>query len=293
MKLASYRDGSRDGQLVVVSRDLASAHYATGIAGRLQQVLDDWNFLSPQLEELSQTLNHGRARHAFAFDPRLCMAPLPRAFLWVEARQTPGAPEGAPPRLVHGRSDALLGPRDPIHLPADDGTQPAPVNELDAVGQVAVVCGDLARGSEPASALEAVRLLVLANSIRPMADGDVAPSIALSPVAVTPDELGQAWACGRVQLNLERLRNGKRLGLCDLGADLPWHAGDLLTRLTRHRRLGAGSIVGLGATHREPAGSSDARGVALAIGDGLQLEVKGRDGQSVFGSIEQRVEQGD
>ena len=83
MKLATYKDGSRDGQLVVVSRDLSQAHYANGIATRLQQVLDDWNFLSPQLEELYTTLNHGRARHAFAFDPKLCMAPLPRAYQWL------------------------------------------------------------------------------------------------------------------------------------------------------------------------------------------------------------------
>ena len=84
MKLATYNDGSRDGQLVVVSRDLASAHYASGTATRLQQVLDDWNFLSPQLEELSQTLNHGKARHAFAFDPAMCKAPLPRACQWAD-----------------------------------------------------------------------------------------------------------------------------------------------------------------------------------------------------------------
>ena len=83
MKLASYKDGSRDGQLVVVSRDLSQAHFASGIATRLQQVLDDWGFLSPQLEDVYTTLNHGRARHAFAFDPKLCMAPLPRAYQWA------------------------------------------------------------------------------------------------------------------------------------------------------------------------------------------------------------------
>ncbi len=84
MKLATYKDGSRDGQLVVVSRDLLSAHHTTGIATRLQQVLDDWNFLSPQLEDLYQTLNQGKPRHAFAFDPRQCMAPLPRAYQWAD-----------------------------------------------------------------------------------------------------------------------------------------------------------------------------------------------------------------
>ena len=84
MKLATYKDGSRDGQLVVVSRDLGMAHYATGIADTLQQVLDDWNFLSPQLEDLYQTLNSGKARHAFPFDPHNCMAPLPRAYQWAD-----------------------------------------------------------------------------------------------------------------------------------------------------------------------------------------------------------------
>ena len=89
MKLATYKDGSRDGQLIVVARDLQTAHFATGIATRLQQVLDDWNFLSPQLEDLYQTLNHGKARHAFAFDPRLCMAPLPRAYQWADGSAYP------------------------------------------------------------------------------------------------------------------------------------------------------------------------------------------------------------
>ncbi|MFM2427915.1 MAG: hypothetical protein RL707_1742, partial [Pseudomonadota bacterium] len=79
MKLATYKDGTRDGQLLVVSRDLSTAHYATGIATRLQQVLDDWGFMAPQLQDLYETLNNGKARHAFAFDPARCMAPLPRA----------------------------------------------------------------------------------------------------------------------------------------------------------------------------------------------------------------------
>src|SRR5919206_2782818 len=106
MKLASYKDGSRDGQLVVVSRDLGTAHYATGIATRMQQVLDDWNFLSPQLEDLYQTLNHGRARHAFAFDPRQCAAPLPRAFQRVGVVAEPGS-DPTEPVLYQGASDDL------------------------------------------------------------------------------------------------------------------------------------------------------------------------------------------
>ncbi|MBA4006985.1 MAG: fumarylacetoacetate hydrolase, partial [Delftia sp.] len=84
MKLATYKDGSRDGQLVVVSRDLSQAHYATGIASRLQQVLDDWSYMAPQLQDLYHLLNSGKAVHAFAFDPRQCMAPLPRAYQWAD-----------------------------------------------------------------------------------------------------------------------------------------------------------------------------------------------------------------
>lgn len=304
MKLASYKDGSRDGQLVVVSRDLSLAHYATGIATRLQQVLDDWNFLSPQLEELSQSINHGKARHAFAFDPRLCLAPLPRAYLWAEARRADATPGEAVPRLLAGRSDALLGPHDPIRL-APARADGSPAIELDFSGQVGLVCGDLARGSEPAAALESVRLLVLANSLHALADDAPAIAVGLAPVAVTPDELGPAWQRGRVQLKLELMRNGKRFGLCDLGEDLAWSPGDLLAALACHRALGAGSIVGCGA--RTPADGSrgdasigarrhrdaTARSPALQPGDSLHLEVKGRDGQSLFGAIGQTVVQGD
>src|SRR5689334_16297271 len=133
MKLASYKDGSRDGQLVVVSRDLATAHYATGIATRLQQVLDDWSFLSPQLEDLYTTVNHGRARHAFPFDPKMCMAPLPRAYQWadgsafishvalVRKARNAEVPESfyTDPLMYQGGSDDFLGPCDDIVVPSE------------------------------------------------------------------------------------------------------------------------------------------------------------------------------
>ena len=126
MKLATYKDGSRDGQLVVVSRDLSTAHYATGIAARLQQVLDDWNFLSPQLQDLYETLNQGKARHAFPFDPAQCMAPLPRAYQWadgsayinhvelVRLARNSTVPENyyTEPLMYQGGSDDFLGPRE-------------------------------------------------------------------------------------------------------------------------------------------------------------------------------------
>src|SRR4029078_6599097 len=133
MKLATYRDGSRDGQLVMVSRDLQSAHYATGIAHRLQQVLDDWNFLAPQLQDLYDSLNPGKARHAFPFDPAQCMAPLPRAYQWadgsaylnheelVRKARNAEVPESfyADPLIYQGGSDDFIGPCEPIVVPSE------------------------------------------------------------------------------------------------------------------------------------------------------------------------------
>ncbi|MDP1792096.1 MAG: fumarylacetoacetate hydrolase family protein, partial [Methylibium sp.] len=150
MKLATYKDGSRDGQLVVVSRDLTTAHYASGIASRLQQVLDDWNFLSPQLQDLYETLNQGKTRHAFAFEPAQCMAPLPRACQWADGsayinhvelvRKARGAevPERfyTDPLMYPGGSDDLLGPRDDIVVPSEK-------LGIDFESEVAVITGDL------------------------------------------------------------------------------------------------------------------------------------------------------
>src|SRR5688572_23095378 len=154
MKLASYKDGSRDGQLVVVSRDLSMAHYANGIATRLQQVLDDWNFLSPQLEDLYTSLNHGRARHAFPFDPQMCMAPLPRAYQWadgsaylnhvelVRKARNAEVPESfyTDPLMYQGGSDDFLGPCDDIVVPSEK-------MGIDFEAEIAVVTGDVPMGS--------------------------------------------------------------------------------------------------------------------------------------------------
>ena len=150
MKLATYKDGSRDGQLVVVSRDLSTAHYATGIAHHLQQVLDDWNFLSPQLQDLYVTLNQGKARHAFPFDPALCMAPLPRAYQWADgsayinhvelvrlARKAEvPANYYTEPLMYQGGSDDFLGPRDDVVCVSED-------HGIDFEAEVAVVTADV------------------------------------------------------------------------------------------------------------------------------------------------------
>jgi fumarylacetoacetate (FAA) hydrolase len=306
MKLATYHDGSRDGQLIVVSRDLALAHYASGIATRLQQVLDDWNFMSPQLEELSQTLNHGKARHAFAFEPAKCLAPLPRAFRWAVGNAYVEQPDA---RLVDAAADRLLGPQDAI-VCAESGL------DLDFEAGLAVVTGDVPAGATPEAALEGVRLLLLANDLhlRARADhpgpGASRFATAFGPVAVTPDELGPAWSGGRVHLKLDVAVNGKRFGLVDAGAEMRVHFGELIARLARNRALSAGSLVGSGPVHNaDPsrgfasiavkwemaAGTgADADGATpgagfMKPGDTLRIDLRGSDGNSVFGAIEQRV----
>lgn len=325
MKLSSYKDGSRDGQLVVVSRDLATAHYATGIATRLQQVLDDWNFMSPQLQDMSDALNAGRARHAFPFEPARCLAPLPRAYqrLVGAAYPNPAEPAGAadggdgPLCVRQGASDALLGARDPIVL-ADEA------QDADFGAGLAAVTGDVPVGATPEQGLEAVRLLMLANdvSLRALAATEAetgpgllqgVPAAAFSPVAVTPDELGAAWQDGRVQLTLQVSWNGRKVGLCETGPEMRWHFGELIAHAARTRRLGAGTIVGSGIVGNRPveAGGrrewprghgciADKRAMEalldgapttdyLRFGDVVRVEMKGRDGRSLFGAIEQQV----
>jgi len=277
MKLATYKDGSRDGQLVVVSRDLCQAHFAAGIATRLQQVLDDWNFRSPQLEDLYRSLNHGKPRHAFAFEPARCMAPLPRAGRWVRAAV---GPDGEP-ALHDGASDHLLGACDDIPLP----TAMAP----DFEAGLAVITGDLRAGSAPAQALEAVRLLVLANELVLRQGGD-RPATAFSPVAVTPDELGEAWAGGRVHLTLQVSWNGQRVAPGD-AADSGPHVGELLARAARWRHLRAGCIVGAMVHQRatEPHDGGMPSPGWLQPDDQLRIEMKSRDGHSLFGAIDHHV----
>jgi fumarylacetoacetate (FAA) hydrolase len=323
MKLATYKDGSRDGQLVVVSRDLSTAHYASGIATRLQQVLDDWNFLSPQLEDLYQTLNHGKARHAFPFEPEKCMAPLPRACQWADGsafinhvelvRKARGAevPESfyTDPLMYQGGSDDFLGPTDDIVCASEEFG-------IDFEAEVAVVTGDVAMGSSPNEALEGIRLVMLANdvSLRHLIPAELAkgfgffqskPATAFSPVAVTPDELGGAWKGGRVQLNLESVWNGKRVGLCDAGDEMTFHFGQLIAHICKTRNVRAGSIVGSGTVSNkdwsrgysciaekraiETIESGAPKTEFMRYGDRIRIEMKGTDGSSVFGAIAQRV----
>ncbi len=323
MKLATYKDGSRDGQLVVVSRDLSTAHYASGIATRLQQLLDDWGFISPQLEELSQTLNHGKARHAFAFEPQKCMAPLPRAYQWadgsafinhvelVRKARNADVPESfyTDPLMYQGGSDDFLGARDDIVCASAEFG-------IDFEAEVAVITGDVAMGSSPDAAIDAIRLVMLANdvSLRNLIPAELAkgfgfvqskPATAFSPVAVTPEELGESWRGGRLHLNLESVWNGKRVGLCDAGPEMTFHFGQLIAHLCKTRNVRAGSVIGSGTVSNkdwsrgysciaekraiETIESGAPKTAFMQYGDTVRIEMKGADGASVFGAIEQRV----
>ena len=238
MKLATYKDGSRDGQLLVVSRDLSTAHYATGIAAKLQQVLDDWSFISPQLQDLYETLNNGKARHAFPFDPAQCMAPLPRAYQWadgsafinhvelVRAARNSEVPKTfyEDPLMYQGGSDDFLGPRDDVVVPAEE-------YGIDFEAEVAVITGDVPMMATPEQALDGIRLLMIANdvSLRNLIPNELAkgfgffqskPATAFGPVAITLDEVGDAWDKGRLHLTLQSAWNGRKIGMCEAGPEM-------------------------------------------------------------------------
>ncbi len=331
MKLATLKDGSRDGQLVVVSRDLTLAHYATGIAHRLQQALDDWGFIGPQLQDLYDQLNWGRSRHPFPFDAAQCMAPLPRAYQWadgsaylnhvelVRKARNAEVPESfySDPLMYQGGSDDFIGPCDPVVVGSE-------AFGIDFEAEIAVVTGDVRMGASPEQALDGIRLVMLANdvSLRNLIPAELAkgfgflqskPATAFSPVAVTLDELGDAWQRGRLHLTLQSTWNGAKVGMCDAGDDMTFHFGQLVAHIAKTRNVRAGSIVGSGTVSNKGVEKDgrmewtkgysciaekrcietiqDGKPVTefMRFGDTIRIEMKGPDGKSMFGAIEQEV----
>ena len=269
MKLATYKDGSRDGQLVVVSRDLSTAHYATGIANKMQQVLDDWGFIAPQLVDLYETLNLGKARHAFPFDPAMCMAPLPRAFQWADGSayinhvELVRAARGAEvpdsfykdPLMYQGGSDDFMGAQDDVVCASEDFG-------IDFEAEIAVITADVPMNSTPDEALEGIRLVMLANdvSLRNLIANELAkgfgfvqskPATAFSPVAVTLDEFGDAWDNGRLNLTVQSTWNGRKVGMCEAGPEMTFHFGQLIAHICKTRNVRAGSVVGSGTVSNQ------------------------------------------
>jgi fumarylacetoacetate (FAA) hydrolase len=332
MKLATLRDGSRDGRLVVVSRDLTRCLSVMPIA-TLQQALDEWDALSPTLQVFFERVNASE-KGTVPFDPRNCMAPLPRAYQWADAsayvnhvalvRQARGAemPESfwTDPLMYQGGSDSLLGPCDPIRGDESWG--------IDFEAEIAVVTGEVPMGVSIDAARKAIRLVMLVNdvSLRNLIPGELAkgfgffqskPSSAFSPVAVTPDELGEAWDGEQLRLPLVSELNATRFGQPNAGVDMTFTFPTLVAHAAKTRRLAAGTIIGSGTvSNRGPDGGpgrpisegglgysciAEQRMVEsirtgspktpfLQSGDRVRIEMRGPDGQSIFGAIDQSVE---
>ncbi len=322
MRLATLRDGTPDGALVVVGATGEEFVRATSVARTLQSALDDWENTRPALEGLAAALHAGKVR-AEPLDLRALSAPLPRAYEWVDGsaylshialvRKARGAelPKTllTEPLVYQGGSGVLLGPRDPLVLPN-------PEWGLDFEGEVAVVLGATPRGTSSLAAEPYVRLVLLANDVtyRSLVPAELEkgfgffvskPATAFSPFAVTPDELGDAWREGRVHLRLRSLLNGVLVGDPDAGRPMHFSFHDLIQHITRSRSFTAGTILGSGTVSNE----DPARGVSclverrtretldsgapktpyLQAGDRVRIEMLDAGGRNVFGSIEQEV----
>lgn len=264
MKLASLKQGGRDGTLVVVSRDLSRCVAVPDIATTMQAALDDWDAALPKLQAVSNSLNAGGYVDALSFDPAACHSPLPRAYQWADGsayinhvelvRKARGAtlpPEfHTDPLMYQGGSDSFVGPCDPIFALSEDWG-------IDLEAEVAVITGDLPMGASVEQAAKSIRLLLLVNdvSLRNLIPAELAkgfgfvqskPASAFSPVAVTPDELGAAWDGEKVSLPLEVAINQKPFGRPNAGQDMTFTFPQLVAHLAKTRDLEAGSIIGSG-----------------------------------------------
>lgn len=324
MKLGSLKEGGRDGTLIVVSRDLARAVRADGIAPTLQRALEDWSNAAPRLNALSEALNAGDADGAFDLDMSLLASPLPRAYEFVDGsaylphvervRRARGAevPESfyTDPLMYQAVSAGFYGPRDPVRVPSED-------YGIDLEAEVVIVTDDVPMAATPAQAAGHIQLIGLVNdvSLRNLIPNELAkgfgflqskPRSALSPVFVTPDELGDAWQGNKVHLPLLTHINGAWFGAPEAGVDMQFDFAQLVAHAARTRPLSAGTIVGSGTVANQDTslGAScfaEKRTVEtletgkpitpfMAYGDVVRIEMRSRDGDDIFGAIEQRIE---
>jgi fumarylacetoacetate (FAA) hydrolase len=325
MKLASLREGGRDGTLVVVSRDLKSAARADGVARTLCDALASWPTAEPALQQTAAALEAARAPGAFSLDLTRLAAPLPRASQWCDGsaylhhaelvRMARNAPMPAflytDPLLYQGASDLFLGPTEDIRL-ADEAWG------IDLEAEVAIVTDDVPMGVTREEAREHIRLVMLVNdvSLRALIPKELEkgfgffvskPATTFSPIAVTPDELGAAWDGAKLSLPLESYVNGELLGKPNTGVDLYFDFPQLIAHAATSRDLRAGTIVGSGTvSNRDTAvGSSclqekrmreklehgEFRTPLLRFGDRVRIDMHGPDNQSIFGAIDQQVTQ--
>jgi fumarylacetoacetate (FAA) hydrolase len=323
VKLATISNGTRDGQLMVVSRDLTRALPVPQVAATMQDALDRWAEVAPRLQRAADELESGRAPGSFPFLATSVRAPLPRAHHWVDGsayvnhvelvRKARGAvmPPSfwTDPMVYQGGSDDFLAPMADVPLPAED-------HGIDFEGEVAVVTDDVPMGTSAELARSHIKLVMLVNdwSLRNLIAVELAkgfgfyqskPATAFSPVAVTPDELGDAWDGGKALLPLVSHVNGQLFGRPDAGVDMTFDFPRLIEHVTRTRRLGAGAVVGSGtvSNYDRSRGSSciaerrmleqleQGKPVTpfLKFGDRVRIEMFDRSGASIFGAIDQRV----
>jgi fumarylacetoacetate (FAA) hydrolase len=325
MRLGTLKDGTRDGRLVVVSRDLAHV-VAAGPIRTLQQALEDWAAAAPQLEALYAGLNAGGAAGAFAFDAAKMHAPLPRAWQWLDASAfhshgdllekvfglEPPPEKRTVPLMYQGAGDDFLGGHDDMPLPSDaDG--------MDFEGEVAVALDRVPMGTPATAAGAHIKLIMLVNdaSLRVIAGKELKtgfgflqckPATSFAPVAVTPDELGaDGWRDGRVQRPIEVFLNGREFGHPDCG-QMGFSFEQLIAHAARTRNLSAGTIIGSGtisnSNYREVGSCciAERRGIEMQdfgkprtlymkFGDHVRIEMLDAQGQSIFGAIDQRIVQ--
>ena len=323
MKLGSLKEGGRDGTLIVISRDLARAVRADGIAPTLQAALDDWSNSAPRLNALYADLNEGSASGAFALEITALAAPLPRAYEFVDGsaylphvervRRARGAEVPASfytdPLMYQATSAGFLGPRDPVLVPSE-------AYGIDLEAEVVVVTDDVPMGVTPAQAGAHIQLIGLVNdvSLRALIPGELAkgfgflqskPRSALSPVLVTPDELGDAWQGDKLHLPMRTWLNGAWFGAAECGVDMQFSFAELVSHVARTRPLTAGTLVGSGTIANQDTGKgasclAEQRTVEtlrdgqpstpfLKFGDRLRIDVTDASGVSIFGAIEQLV----
>lgn len=325
MKLATLKNNTRDGQLVVVNQELTKAVVVADIAATLQQALDNWAEISPKLEVVYQSLNNSVLDTAIDFQQEHCESPLPRAYQWADGsayvnhvelvRKARNAemPETfwTDPLMYQGGSDSFIGPRDDIKVASED-------YGIDFESEVAVITDDVPMGASAEEAASHIKLLMLVNdvSLRNLIPGELAkgfgffsskPSSAFSPVAITPDELGASWNGKKVHLPLTTHLNKTLFGQPNCGIDMTFDFPTIVAHAAKTRPLSAGCIVGSGtiSNYDRSAGSSClaekrmleivAQGTAttpfMKFGDCVRIEMFNEKGQSLFGAIDQVVSQ--
>lgn len=324
MKLASLKSGGRDGTLIVVNRALTHFIPAAEVAGTLQQALEDWSNAAPRLNALSEALNAGQREDAQALDFTALASPLPRAYEFLDGsaylphvervRRARGAEVPASfyedPLMYQATCAGFYGPREAVQVESED-------YGIDFEAEVIVVTDDVAMAVDSERAAEHIQLIGLVNdvSLRNLIPGELAkgfgflqskPRSALSPVLVTPDELGDAWRDSTVHLPLRSWLNGERFGMPEAGSDMQFNFAELVAHAAKTRPLGAGTIVGSGtvANKDQSLGASClaelrmleiiANGKAetpfMSFGDVIRMEMMDREGRSIFGAIEQVIE---